>query len=103
LTYTILRFRPVDPRQAPPKAIFARKDDGMIVGGATGGVAEVGEDPERIMRRLFIDHDGAIAWVKAQLSPQFSPGGGPLPPADFEEREGTPMVATVAQMPTRMA
>jgi hypothetical protein len=47
--------------------VFARDDNGMIVGAAeVSGLAKFGEDPEQITVRAFVSREFALDWIKLQ-------------------------------------
>ena len=88
--------------------VFARKEDGMVVGSVMGTVVQLGEDPGQIVTRVFVDRDAALRWIKQRLWAVEQ--GRNIDTADFlrgdrchvefEEREGDPMVTPVSSMPS---
>jgi hypothetical protein len=84
----MIRFSAVAPGPQnlpqPPRMLFAKKTDGMVVGCAAGQIAELGEDIAQVQRRAFVNHESATEWVQTQLTADG---------VDFEKVEGDSMVS----------
>jgi hypothetical protein len=76
--------------------LFARKDDGMVVGRVAGTIVQIGDDPGAMIARGFMDRDSAVTWMRKQLTIrqlQESTRSSEVEVSiSFEERDGDPLV-----------
>ena len=70
--------------------LLARADNGMYIGSTNQNMAAFGEDQATATRRIFIDQECALAWLKEQASNCCldKQNGPTILLAEFEEREG---------------
>ena len=69
--------------------LLARADDGMYVGSVKQNMAAFGEDQATATRRIFVDEECALMWLKktAALAYAKEDENG-MGVAEFEDREG---------------
>ena len=87
--FDIVKYRG-DGVNAPPDAvtcIFARSNDGMVVGSVQNDVGRFGEDPNSAVMRAFLDHESAIRWLKQQCREMAG-----REDVDFVERSAEPRI-----------